>query len=247
MAGPMTDTPVVKRVRELVEPIASDLRLDVYDVEQRGGTMRVTLDTPPGSDAGVDLDQLALATRLISRELDHQDPIPGKYTLEVTSPGVERTLRTPAHFRREIGKVLNVRLANVDSDDRRMQGTLVASDDTSATLRIGDGDDAIERRIDLDSIDRARTVFEWGPQPKPGGKGTGKGKKKSAQNKSAQKKSAQNKSERKQPARTKSAEETSAQSAEDTAAGSVEHEPGNDQSDPSTSSESANSSKKEPS
>ena len=58
--------------------------------------MRVTLDTPPGSDGGVDLDQLALATRLISRELDHQDPIPGKYTLEVTSPGVERTLRTPA-------------------------------------------------------------------------------------------------------------------------------------------------------
>ncbi|MCB0966485.1 MAG: ribosome maturation factor RimP, partial [Ilumatobacter sp.] len=118
MGRDTTDTPVIRRVRELVEPIASDLQLDIYDVEQRGGTMRVTLDTPAGSDSSVDLDQLALATRLISREFDHHDPIPGKYTLEVTSPGVERTLRTPAHFQREIGKEINVRLTNVDADQR---------------------------------------------------------------------------------------------------------------------------------
>jgi len=171
MAGRAADTPVVKRVRDLVEPIASDLRLDLYDVEQRGGTMRVTLDTPAGSDAGVDLDQLALATRLISRELDHHDPIPGKYTLEVTSPGVERSLRTPEHFQREIGKELNVRLSDVEGGDRRVRGILVAADATTATLRVGDGADAVERHIDLDSIDRARTVFEWGPQPKPAAKG----------------------------------------------------------------------------
>src|SRR6056297_2923366 len=114
MGRDTSDTPVIRRVRELVEPIASDLQLDLYDIEQRGGTMRVTLDTPPGSDGGVDLDQLALATRLISREFDHHDPIPGKYTLEVTSPGLERSLRTPEHFQREIGKEVNVRLANVD-------------------------------------------------------------------------------------------------------------------------------------
>lgn len=174
MAGNTTDTPVIRRVRELVEPIASDLRLDLYDVEQRGGTMRVTLDTPPGSDASVDLDQLALATRLISRELDHEDPIPGKYTLEVTSPGVERTLRTPAHFRREIGKTISVRLANVDADQRRFEGVLTAADDTTATFRIVGGDQIVDRTIELDEIDRARTVFEWGPQPKPGGKGAQK-------------------------------------------------------------------------
>ena len=182
MAGSTTDTPAVKRVRELVEPIASDLQLDVYDVEQRGGTMRVTLDTPTGSDAGVDLDKLALATRLISRELDHHDPIPGKYTLEVTSPGVERTLRTPEHFQREIGKLLNIRLADVDNDVRRMQGVLVDADDTTATIRVGEGADVDDRQIPLSSIDRARTVFEWGPQPKPGAKRTGKAKKKRAAN-----------------------------------------------------------------
>lgn len=174
MAGDTTETPVVRRMRELVEPIASDLHLDVYDIEQRGGTMRVTLDTPPGSPTSVDLDQLALATRLISRELDHVDPIPGKYTLEVTSPGVERTLRTPAHFRREIGKTVAIRLADVDADRRRLEGVLVAADDTTATIRVVEGDTITDRVVEIASIDRARTVFEWGPQPKPGGKGAPK-------------------------------------------------------------------------
>lgn len=178
------DSPVLERVRELIEPIASDLQLDVYDVERRGSTLRVTLDTFPGSQSSVDLDQLALATRLVSRELDHTDPVPGKYTLEVTSPGVERTLRTPAHFQREVGKTISIRLTNVDADDRRLEGVLVAADDATATIRL-DGDDSLDERvIELDQIDRARTVFVWGPQPKKGGKNGkpkgGQGKKSAA-------------------------------------------------------------------
>ena len=129
---------VIQRVRDLVDPIASDLGLDLYDVEQRGDTLRVTLDTRPGRPSGVDLDTLALATRLISRELDHDDPVPGHYTLEVTSPGVERYLRTPAHFQREIGKTVNVRLADVGHEQRRLEGVLVAADDSSATIQVAD-------------------------------------------------------------------------------------------------------------
>jgi ribosome maturation factor RimP len=164
----MTDTPILRRVRELVDPIASDLDLDVYDVEQRGATLRVTLDTRPGASGSIDLEQLSLATRLISRELDHADPVPGRYTLEVTSPGVERTLRTPAHFRREVGKKVSVRLANVDAEQRRLEGVLVSADDTTATIRIVDGPEPVDRVVEISEIDRARTVFEWGPQPKPG-------------------------------------------------------------------------------
>ena len=167
----MSDTPLVKRVRAIVDPIATDLSLDVYDVEQRGGTLRVTLDTPAGSETSVDLEQLALATRLISRQLDHDDPVPGRYTLEVTSPGVERNLRTPAHFRREVGKTINVRLADVSAEQRRLEGVLVAADERTATVRVGEGDDATDHVLELSSIDRARTVFVWGPQPKPGKSG----------------------------------------------------------------------------
>jgi ribosome maturation factor RimP len=164
----MTDTPLVQRVRSLVHPIATDLELEVYDIEQRGATLRVTLDTRPGSPGSVSIDQLALATRLINRELDHSDPVPGKYTLEVTSPGVERSLRIPAHFQREIGKTVTVRLADVTAEQRRIEGVLVAADDRTATIRVTTKNDIVDRVVEIAAIDRARTVFEWGPQPKPG-------------------------------------------------------------------------------
>ncbi|MBA3399655.1 MAG: ribosome maturation factor RimP, partial [Acidimicrobiia bacterium] len=124
-----TTSPVLDRVRNLVTPVTDDLDLDLYDIEQRGATLRVTVDTKPGGAGGITLDTLALVTRLVSRELDHDDPVPGRYTLEVTSPGVERAMRTPAHFQREVGKVVNVRLSDVASDERRLQGTLESADD----------------------------------------------------------------------------------------------------------------------
>ena len=162
------ESPVLSRVRELVLPIASDLGLELYDIEQRGGTLRITLDTPAGSGSGVKLDDLSLASRLIGRELDHHDPVPGHYTLEVTSPGVERALRTPAHFRREVGKLVAIRLADVGDDDRRVTGTLVAADDASATVAVDGPEGTVERTVPYVQIDRAKTVFEWGPTPKPG-------------------------------------------------------------------------------
>jgi ribosome maturation factor RimP len=159
-----TELPVIARVRQLVAPIAADLGLDLYDLEQRGATLRITLDTPAGAAAGVSLDTLALASRLMSKELDQHDPIPSRYTLEVSSPGVERTLRVPAHFQREVGKVVAIRLANVDAESRRLQGTLVAANGETVTVRTADGD----RQLRYADIDRAKTVFEWGGQPKPG-------------------------------------------------------------------------------
>jgi ribosome maturation factor RimP len=158
------DTPVLARVRTLVTPIVTDLGLEIYDLELRGGVLRLTLDTPAGADGGVTLDLLALGSRLVSKELDAHDPIPSRYTLEVTSPGVERSLRTPAHFQREVGKDVALRLHHVESDQRRVKGRIVAADDDGVTVRV-DGENTT---IAYAQIDRARTVFEWGPQPKPG-------------------------------------------------------------------------------
>jgi ribosome maturation factor RimP len=161
-----TELPVIARVRELAAPIIADLGLDLYDVEQRGATLRITLDTPRGSAEGVTLDTLALASRLLSKQLDQDDPIPSRYTLEVTSPGVERPLRRPGHFQREVGKLVAVRLANVDQEQRRVRGVIVAADDDAVTIESAEG----RRVIAYGDIDRAKTVFEWGGQPKPGGK-----------------------------------------------------------------------------
>lgn len=158
------DTPVLARVRTLVTPIVSDLGLEIYDLELRGGVLRLTLDTPAGGESGVTLDRLALGSRLVSKELDAHDPIPSRYTLEVTSPGVERSLRTPAHFQREVGKEVALRLHHVEADQRRISGRIVAAADDAVTVQV----DGEPRTIAYDHIDRARTVFEWGPQPKPG-------------------------------------------------------------------------------
>jgi ribosome maturation factor RimP len=155
----------VERVRGLVAPLLADLGVEIYDLEHAGGVLRITIER----EGGVDLDAIALATRVVSRELDHSDPIPGRYTLEVTSPGIERPLRTPAHFERVVGSVVSLRtLAHVEGD-RRARGELIATDDRGITVR---QDDGVERRLRYEDIERARTVFEWGPTPRPGKPGS---------------------------------------------------------------------------
>ncbi len=146
-----------ERVRALVVPIIADLGLDLYDFEYAGGVVRVTLDKP----GGVDLEAIALATRLISREMDHVDPISGRYTLEVSSPGLERNLRTPTHFQRIIGWTVNVRTHASVEGDRRVQGVLSTADDNGITVTFTKGKELLERRLAYGEIDRARTVFEW--------------------------------------------------------------------------------------
>jgi len=168
----MSDTNTLKKVERLIAPIVTDLQLDLYDLEFRGGTLRVTIDRPAGVDESLDLEAIALASRLIGRELDHDDPMGGHYTLEVTSPGLERTLRIPGHFQRSIGKTVALRLRDIvtpegERSERRLQGVLVAADERSATIQLNDAAQT-ERIVPYEKIDRARTVFEWGPAPKPG-------------------------------------------------------------------------------
>ena len=163
--------PVVERVHLLVAPIVADLGLELYDLEFVGGVLKVVVDTPSPSEQSVSLDTIALITRLLSREFDHSDPMPGRYTLEVTSPGLERTLRVPHHFQREVGKIVALRLHQSLNGERRLQGVIIRADESSVTVRT---DDALHTEVVVpyQIIDRARTVFKWGPTPKQSTKGT---------------------------------------------------------------------------
>lgn len=167
--GNAQSSPVIERVTSLIAPIVSDLGLDLYDIEYSGGVLRVVVDTQPGGPEGVSLDNISLITRLVSREFDHSDPIPGRYTLEVSSPGLERTLREPRHFHREVGKVVAVKLESPLHGERRVQGDLVAANEEGITVRLTDKN-MTEVNIPFSNIDRAKTVFNWGPAPKPGSK-----------------------------------------------------------------------------
>ena len=108
------------RLRELIEPIAADLGVDLFDLEFGGSQLKVTLDRP----GGIDMEAVAATTRAISRMLDEVDPIPGKFTLEVSSPGLERLLRTPEHYRWAVGKQVSIKTVSGFDGDRRITGTI---------------------------------------------------------------------------------------------------------------------------
>ena len=153
---------IVDRVRELVTPIIDAESVELYDIEHNGGALRIFVDHPDG----IDIDVIKRISRSISHLLDEADPVPGRYTLEVSSPGLERSLRTPAHFEKAIGSVVKLKTRPDADGDRRAEGELTAVSDDGIEITA----DGSVRRIAFDDISKARTVFEWGPSPKPGGK-----------------------------------------------------------------------------
>jgi len=159
-----------QRVRDIVAPLFGDGRAELVDVEHVQGVVRITVDRA----GGVSADELAELTRRISRTLDDADPVPGRYTLEVSSPGLERPLRTPEHFARAVGDKVNIKTRpNVDGN-RRVVGELTAADDDGITIQPEDGATGDARQLRYAEIERARTVFDWGPAPKPGKPGAPK-------------------------------------------------------------------------
>jgi ribosome maturation factor RimP len=156
------DDPVLNEVARLLDPILERHDARLYDLERNGGILRITIER----DGGIDLEALTDVNRSLGRALDESDPIPGAYTLEVSSPGLERTLRTDAHWAGAVGEQVKVKLdASVD-EPRRLEGTVAAVADGVVSLIDGRGETVT---FDLATVERARTVFEWGPQPKPGG------------------------------------------------------------------------------
>jgi ribosome maturation factor RimP len=140
--------------------LLSELGLDLYDLEMVKGTLNVVV-TRPG---GVDLEALTKANRQISEWLDANDPIAGRYTLDVSSPGLERKLRTPAHFISTVGEVVTLRELRNDAPTRRLEGPVLAADERSVTVDDAELGPVV---VALDKVERARTVFKWGAEAKP--------------------------------------------------------------------------------
>ncbi|MDH3704496.1 MAG: ribosome maturation factor RimP [Acidimicrobiia bacterium] len=163
---------VVETVRSVVQPLCDDAGVDLFDIEHNGGVLRISVERGDDADGldgpsnGVDMETLRLLTRAVSRALDEADPIGGRYTLEVSSPGLERTLRTPAHFRWARGKLVKVKTRPHVEGERRIQGLVTAADDDR--FEITDETSGEVHRLGYDDVDKVRTVFEWGPTPKSG-------------------------------------------------------------------------------
>jgi ribosome maturation factor RimP len=158
---------VSERVQAIIEPLVIEAGLDLFDLEHAGGVLRVSVDRA----GGVDIDAISALTRSISRALDDDDPIAGRYTLEVSSPGLERALRTPAHFTWALGHDVTVKTVATFDGPRRVGGVLSEADDDGIVVAL-EGSDGEPMRLAYTDIDKARTIFNWGPTPKPGSKRT---------------------------------------------------------------------------
>ena len=150
----MTEQHGNERVRAVVEPPLSEKGFEVVDVERNGPVLKVTVDRA----GGIDMEAVTDATRLVNELLDRHDLVGDKTTLEVSSPGIERPLRTPEHFKRFVGTEVAVKVRPGTEGDRRLAGVLEVADDEGVVVA--------GRRLAYDDIDKARTVFVWPPPGK---------------------------------------------------------------------------------
>jgi ribosome maturation factor RimP len=111
------------RLGPLVEGLGYELWELEYSPGRGSGLLRLYID----AEAGITLDDCEQVSRAVSEVLDAEDPIPGHYTLEVSSPGLERPLRTAAHFARFVGETVHVETVQAFEGRRRFKGALVAA------------------------------------------------------------------------------------------------------------------------
>jgi ribosome maturation factor RimP len=124
------------RLTALVQPVVEGLGYELWDLEyapRRGnGFLRLYID----ATAGIGLDDCERVSRAVSEVLDVEDPVPGQYTLEVSSPGVERSLRTAGQFARYVGQTVFVELIEPLHGRRRYKGLLQAAGDTIVEVEV---------------------------------------------------------------------------------------------------------------
>jgi ribosome maturation factor RimP len=151
------DTALHDRLIALVEPVLKESGYELVEVEfvpgAGGGTLRVYIDLLEGDpSAGIDLDDCEVASHRISELLDANDPFPGAYSLEVSSPGLDRVLRTPEHFARFVDNRVKVELRVPRDGRKRYTGVLRKADGQSIELEV----DNFSVSIKLAEISRAR-------------------------------------------------------------------------------------------
>ena len=162
------ESALIDRVTSLIEPIADDFQCELVDIDYNNGVLKLIIDEPGGLNSQTLVD----VTKAVSRMIDAEDPIPGRFTLEITSPGVERPLKKPDHYRRSVGESISVKTTPDVEGERRLDGELLTADDEGITLKIDD----TERTLRYREIRSARTTYAWGPTPKKGGQKNGSSK-----------------------------------------------------------------------
>ena len=138
----------------LLEPTIEQLGYELSDLELNLGgrdvVVRVFIDKPDG----VDLSDCEMVSRQLSAVLDVEDALPGHYTLEVSSPGLDRKLTKPAHFQRFTGETVRVKLRFPVDGRRNFRGALRAADEEQIEVEV----DGESHSLDIAKIESARLI-----------------------------------------------------------------------------------------
>ena len=144
--------------RTLIEPILEEMGLELWDVlyEKEGGTwfLRYFIE----KESGLNIQDCVDVSRAVEQRLDQVDPIEGSYTLEISSPGIERTLKKDWHYQRFIGHPVHVRLIRPVDGRRDFIGVLKSKNDDSVTIEL---DNEIEMSFALKEAAWVRLHVEF--------------------------------------------------------------------------------------
>jgi len=166
--------PALDRIREIAERVASAYSLEVFDLQHRreshGWVLRVYLDRPetggspgagdPGPAATVTVTDCERVSRDLSAVLDVEDVIDHAYTLEVSSPGLDRPLRHAADYRRFAGRLASIVVVEPVDNQKHLAGRLMGLTDGDATVLL-EGHGGRIHRIPMADISRARLDVEF--------------------------------------------------------------------------------------
>lgn len=176
-------------ITDLLAPTVEAMGLELLGIEYLpmpgGSLLRLYIDRPGaehGSEVegeGVSVDDCEAVSREVSAQLDVEDPISGNYTLEVSSPGLDRPLFTPAHFERFVGESAKIGLKLPQDGRRRLQGRIAGIDGEIIRIDV----DGQEFEVAFGNVEKARLVPDWaalglptGKQDRPGRSRPGKRK-----------------------------------------------------------------------
>jgi ribosome maturation factor RimP len=149
------DRVLSQRLHELLEPAVASAGCDLEEVTSRLAGRRRLVTVLVDRDGGIDLDAVAHVSRVVDEVLDTPQAdalLEGAYVLEVSSPGVDRPLMLPRHWRRARTRLVTVTLAG-----ESITGRVITSDEVSATLEV----DGVQRTISLSDVSRAVVQVEF--------------------------------------------------------------------------------------
>jgi ribosome maturation factor RimP len=151
-------TTLPPRVQELAERVAKVHGVDLLELDLRRRGRPQVLSVVLDAEDGVDADVVERVTKDLSLELDQADPLPGSYILEVTTPGLDRPLRTGRDFRRQRGHEVEIlREASGEQPRRQLRGTVVDADEHEVTLEV----DGSQVGVPLSDVVRGKVVLPW--------------------------------------------------------------------------------------